>query len=161
MRFRHLPVAAIADIKEMFLLIRIRNEEKHALHFIWRGNDRNSLAYLSTGTFLATRRSIQQSDCTQNATCSAIQRRRLGTRKAQPQGVKQKPYRDMLNFNVAAFHYVERKYCRYVLLQYIIYVSGNHFQGNTYISIARIVYAKRVHEYIKYGVYKMPYCIST
>lgn len=40
LRFRQEPVAVVADIKEMFLQIRIRDEDRDSLRYLWRGDDR-------------------------------------------------------------------------------------------------------------------------
>ncbi|XP_041974007.1 uncharacterized protein LOC121729533 [Aricia agestis] len=40
MRFRRHSVAVTADIKEMFMRIRVRKEDRDALRFLWRGNER-------------------------------------------------------------------------------------------------------------------------
>ncbi|XP_059048269.1 uncharacterized protein LOC131843614 [Achroia grisella] len=39
-RFREKPVAITADIREMFLQIKIREEDRAAQQFLWRGDDR-------------------------------------------------------------------------------------------------------------------------
>lgn len=41
-RFRMKPVAITADIREMFLRIKIRTEDQVAQHFLWRGDDRST-----------------------------------------------------------------------------------------------------------------------
>ena len=40
LRFRQRPVAVVADIKEMFLRIRVRPEDRDAIRYLWRGEDR-------------------------------------------------------------------------------------------------------------------------
>nr|AAQ09229.1 polyprotein [Antheraea mylitta] len=42
LRFRQGPVAVVADIKEMFLQIKIREQDRDSLRFLWRGEDRAS-----------------------------------------------------------------------------------------------------------------------
>lgn len=42
LRFRQGPVAVVADIKEMFLQIRIRQEDRDSLRYLWRGGDANN-----------------------------------------------------------------------------------------------------------------------
>ncbi|XP_063838164.1 uncharacterized protein LOC135087291 [Ostrinia nubilalis] len=41
LRFREDPVAVVADIKEMFLRIQMREEDRDSLRFLWRGSKRN------------------------------------------------------------------------------------------------------------------------
>lgn len=40
LRFRIEPIAVVADIREMFLRVQIRKEDRVAQHFLWRGNER-------------------------------------------------------------------------------------------------------------------------
>lgn len=40
LRFRQHPVALVADIKEMFLQVKIREEDRDSLRFLWRGDRR-------------------------------------------------------------------------------------------------------------------------
>lgn len=37
LRFRQHPIAVVADIKEMFLQVKIREEDRDSLRFLWRG----------------------------------------------------------------------------------------------------------------------------
>ncbi|XP_049866070.1 uncharacterized protein LOC126366823 [Pectinophora gossypiella] len=41
MRFRRHPIAVTADIAEMFMQVKIREEDRDALRYLWRGNDRD------------------------------------------------------------------------------------------------------------------------
>ena len=41
MRFRQFLFAVIADIKDMFMRISIREEDRDAQRFLWRGRDRS------------------------------------------------------------------------------------------------------------------------
>lgn len=40
LRFRQFPVAVMADIKEMFLQIKMKEEDRDSLRFLWRGDQR-------------------------------------------------------------------------------------------------------------------------
>ena len=42
MRFRQRPIAVIADIKDMFLKIKMNKEDCESQRFLWRGRDRSS-----------------------------------------------------------------------------------------------------------------------
>lgn len=50
LRFRQRPIAVVADIKEMFLQVKIRAEDRDSLRFLWRGDQRteNPRAYRMT-----------------------------------------------------------------------------------------------------------------
>ncbi|XP_072936553.1 uncharacterized protein [Epargyreus clarus] len=41
LRFRQKPIAVVADIKEMFLQVKIREEDRDSLRFLWRGSQRS------------------------------------------------------------------------------------------------------------------------
>ncbi|KAL0821975.1 hypothetical protein ABMA28_005363 [Loxostege sticticalis] len=38
-RFREYPIAVVGDIKDMFLCIKIRDDDQHALRFLWKSSD--------------------------------------------------------------------------------------------------------------------------
>ncbi|XP_045495970.1 uncharacterized protein LOC123694549 [Colias croceus] len=44
MRFRQRNIAITADIKEMFMQIKIKNEDRDALRYLWRGDRRDNTA---------------------------------------------------------------------------------------------------------------------
>lgn len=42
LRFRQGPIAVVADIKEMFLQIKVREEDRDSLRYLWRGEDKEA-----------------------------------------------------------------------------------------------------------------------